>query len=128
MLASRKRNLDFAKCSLVKMWLVDTGCGHDLASKREMALMTRFISKAKHEITKGPKSWVGFQETERLLLRSQFQCLVTNFVSALRMELLDSEANGDLIQTLSGILMIMPQTTAFKLLRDRLDCLPTLQR
>ena len=52
----------------------------------------------------------------------------SNFVSALRMELLDSEANGDLIQTLSGILMIMPQTTAFKLLRDRLDCLPTLQR
>ena len=31
--------------------------------------------------TKGPKSWVGFQETERLLLRSQFQCLVTNRVT-----------------------------------------------
>ena len=48
--------------------------------------------------------------------------------SALRMELLDGDTNGDLIQTLSGILMIMPQTNAFKLLRDRLACLPTLQR
>ena len=49
-------------------------------------------------------------------------------VPALRMELLDGDANGDLIQTLSGILMIMPQTNAFKLFRDRLACLPTLQR
>jgi vacuole morphology and inheritance protein 14 len=44
------------------------------------------------------------------------------------MELLDADANGDLIRTLSGLLMIMPQTNAFRLLRDRLACLPNLQR
>ena len=30
--ASRKRDLDFVKCSLVKMWLADIGCGYDLVS------------------------------------------------------------------------------------------------
>ena len=33
------------------MWLVDTGCGYDLASKREVALMKTFVEKAKHTIT-----------------------------------------------------------------------------
>ena len=33
------------------MWLVDTGCGYDLVSKREVALMKRFVEKAKHTIT-----------------------------------------------------------------------------
>ena len=29
------------------MWLVDTGCGYDLVSKRETPLIRRFVSKAK---------------------------------------------------------------------------------
>ena len=33
------------------MWLVDTGCGYDLVSKREVALMKRFVEKATHTIT-----------------------------------------------------------------------------
>ena len=33
------------------MWIVDTGCGYDLVSKREVALMKRFVEKAKHTIT-----------------------------------------------------------------------------
>ena len=33
-LASRRRDLDYAKCPLVKMWLVDNGCGYDIVSKR----------------------------------------------------------------------------------------------
>ena len=49
--ATRKRDLGYAKCGLVKMWRVDTGCGYDLVSKREVALMRRFIGKAKHAIT-----------------------------------------------------------------------------
>lgn len=49
-------------------------------------------------------------------------------ISALRMELLDNEMSRDLVETLSGLLMIMPQTAAFRLLRDRLGCLPTVQR
>ena len=49
--ASRKRNLDYAKCGLVKIWPVDTRCGYDLVSKREVAVMKRFVEKAKHTIT-----------------------------------------------------------------------------
>ena len=33
------------------MWLVDTGCGYDLVSKRAVALMKRFVEKATHTIT-----------------------------------------------------------------------------
>ena len=33
------------------MWLVNTGCGYDLVSKREVALMKRFVEKAMHTIT-----------------------------------------------------------------------------
>ena len=49
--AFRQRNYDYAKCGMVKMWLVDTGCGYDLVSKREVALMKRFVNKAKHTFT-----------------------------------------------------------------------------
>ena len=49
--AFHKRDLNYAKCGLVKMWLVDTGCGYDLVSKREVALMKRFEEKAGRTIT-----------------------------------------------------------------------------
>ena len=49
--AFHKRDLNYAKCGLVKMWLVDTGCGYDLVSKREVAFMKRFVEKAKRTIT-----------------------------------------------------------------------------
>ena len=49
--AFHKRDLNYAKCGLVKMWLVDTGCGYDLVSMREVALMKRFVEKARHTIT-----------------------------------------------------------------------------
>ena len=49
--AFRKRDVNYATCGLVKMWLVDTGCGYDLVSQREVALMKRFVEKAKRTIT-----------------------------------------------------------------------------
>ena len=48
--AFHKRDRNYAKCGLVKMWLVDTGCGYDLVSKREVALMKRFVEKARRTI------------------------------------------------------------------------------
>ena len=44
--------------------------------------------------------------------------------SVLRYELMDSEKNGDLVLALYGILNLMPQTQAFKLLNERLKTLP----
>ena len=49
--ASRKRDLDFVKCSLMNIWLVDTGSGYDLVSKRESAMIKRFVNKAQAPIT-----------------------------------------------------------------------------
>ena len=48
--ASRKRDLDFVGFSLVKMRLVDSGCGYDVVSKREIALIRRLVSKAQHSM------------------------------------------------------------------------------
>lgn len=44
----------------------------------------------------------------------------------LRMELLEEPVNQYLIQALYGLLMIMPQSDAFHLLRHRLKCVPRL--
>lgn len=48
--------------------------------------------------------------------------------SDLRMELLDEPVNQYLIQALYGLLMIMPQSDAFHLLRHRLKCVPHLKK
>ena len=41
----------------------------------------------------------------------------------LRMELLDGETNNDLFDALQALLMLLPQSNAFRILRDRLNCL-----
>ena len=43
--------MNYAKCGLVKMWLVDTGCCYHLVSKREVAHMKIFVEQAKHNFT-----------------------------------------------------------------------------
>lgn len=45
----------------------------------------------------------------------------------LRMELLKEPVNQYLIQALYGLLMIMPQSDAFHILRHRLKCVPHLR-
>ena len=49
--AFRQRNFDYVKCGTVKMWLVDSGCGYDLVSKRETAMIKHVVSKAQVPIT-----------------------------------------------------------------------------
>ena len=46
------------------------------------------------------------------------------FFTVLRIELLDSEKNGDLILALYGLMNLMPQTTAFRTMNERLKTLP----
>lgn len=45
----------------------------------------------------------------------------------MRLQLLDVHNNQDLIKSLYGLLMLLPQSEAFKLLRYRLDCIPHYQ-
>ncbi|CAG2104203.1 unnamed protein product [Medioppia subpectinata] len=54
------------------------------------------------------------------------QLLESPIFAYLRLELLDVENNCDLIKSLYGLLMILPQSEAFHLLRKRLQCLPNL--
>lgn len=69
---------------------------------------------SKHEIT-----------VELLMEVDRFvQIIESPVFSFLRCELLDSEQNGDLILALYGLLNLIPQTTAFKTLNDRMKTLP----
>ena len=44
----------------------------------------------------------------------------------LRMQLLEPQQYSHLIRALFGILMLLPQSTAYATLRSRLDCVPTI--
>ena len=44
----------------------------------------------------------------------------------LRLQLLDTERNYYLLKALYGLLMLLPQSAAFILLRNRLDCVPNV--
>lgn len=44
--------------------------------------------------------------------------------SDLRLQLLDPKRHSALVEALYGLLMLLPQTKAFTLLHDRLNCLP----
>jgi vacuole morphology and inheritance protein 14 len=51
-------------------------------------------------------------------------CLYFIFQIDLRLHLLDVERNQYLVRALYGLLMILPQSDAFMLLKRRLDCVP----
>lgn len=45
----------------------------------------------------------------------------------LRLQLLEVEDNYYLVKALYGLLMLLPQVTAFATLRQRLECVPVIQ-
>nr|XP_022343635.1 protein VAC14 homolog isoform X2 [Crassostrea virginica] len=55
------------------------------------------------------------------------QLIESPIFAYLRLQLLDVQHNQDLIRSLYGLLMLLPQSEAFKLLRFRLDCIPQYQ-
>ena len=50
------------------------------------------------------------------------------FASDLRLQLLEPWLYPELLDTLYGLLMTLPQTEAFTVLRRRLDCVPSHRR
>lgn len=48
------------------------------------------------------------------------------FILDLRLELLEVPCDPNLIRALYGLLMLLPQTTAFQTLKVRLECIPSL--
>jgi len=54
------------------------------------------------------------------------QLLESPIFTFLRMELLDGD--NDLISAMYGILMLLPQSDAFNLVRGRLECIPKISK
>jgi vacuole morphology and inheritance protein 14 len=54
------------------------------------------------------------------------QLLESPIFTFLRMELLDGD--NDLISAMYGILMVLPQSDAFNLVRGRLECIPKISK
>ncbi|GFS06659.1 protein VAC14 homolog [Elysia marginata] len=52
------------------------------------------------------------------------QLIESPIFAYLRLQLLEANENPELIKSLYGLLMILPQSEAFKLLRYRLECIP----
>lgn len=48
-------------------------------------------------------------------------------ISVLRLELLEVPCDQNLIKDLYGLLMLLPQSDAFHILKARLDCIPSLK-
>jgi vacuole morphology and inheritance protein 14 len=49
---------------------------------------------------------------------------ISLIIKDLRLDLLDVERNQYLVRALYGLLMILPQSDAFLMLKQRLDCVP----
>ncbi|XP_054164834.1 protein VAC14 homolog [Oppia nitens] len=60
-------------------------------------------------------------------LDQMVQLLESPIFAYLRLDLLDVENNWDLIKSLYGLLMLLPQSDAFDLLRKRLQCVPNFR-
>ncbi|CAL1543961.1 unnamed protein product [Lymnaea stagnalis] len=54
------------------------------------------------------------------------QLIESPIFAYLRLQLLEAHQNPELIKSLYGLLMILPQSEAFKLLRNRLECIPQI--
>ncbi|XP_063684510.1 protein VAC14 homolog [Bolinopsis microptera] len=65
-----------------------------------------------------------YEMTEMTLsgLDKLVQLLESPVFSALRLELVQPDTNPELFRSLAGILMLLPQSEAFTLLRNRLEC------
>ncbi|KAL4234817.1 PtdIns(3 5)P(2) sythesis regulation factor [Mactra antiquata] len=55
------------------------------------------------------------------------QLIESPIFAYLRLQLLDSSNSQDLIKSLYGLLMLLPQAEPFTLLRNRLNCIPNFQ-
>ncbi|KAL5268345.1 hypothetical protein ACHWQZ_G002270 [Mnemiopsis leidyi] len=66
----------------------------------------------------------SYEMTEMTLtgLDKLVQLLESPVFSALRLELVQPDTNPELFRSLAGILMLLPQSEAFTLLRNRLEC------
>lgn len=54
------------------------------------------------------------------------QLLESPIFTQLRLQLLEPQRHAHLIKALYGLLMLLPQTTAYHTLKERLSCVPTI--
>eukprot|EP00116_Pleurobrachia_bachei_P010194 sb/3470456/ len=99
--------------------LYNTWC-HDPVSTIALCMIAHSYQQASDVI----HALGSFEMTEIVLseLDKLVQLLESPVFSALRLELVQPNTNPELYRSLAGILMLLPQSEAFTLLRNRLEC------
>lgn len=106
-------------CSLYRSWC------HNPVATVSLCFLTQNYKHAYHLIQKfaGLEVTVDFlTEVDKLV-----QLIESPIFTYLRLQLLDVESHPYLIKALYGLLMLLPQSSAFTLLRQRLACVPDPQ-
>lgn len=122
-LRNRLKNLDEQEnCSLFYC-LYDTWC-HNPVATVALCLLTQSYSHTCDLI----KLFGNLEVTVDFLMEIDklVQLLESPIFAFLRLELLEVPCDKDLVRALYGLLMLLPQTEAFTVLRTRLSCIPNL--
>ncbi|KAJ1524324.1 hypothetical protein ONE63_010831 [Megalurothrips usitatus] len=105
-------------CQLYELWC------HNPVATVSLCLLTQNYSHASRLI----RNFGGLEVTVEFLIEIDrlVQLLESPIFTFVRLELLEIPHNQHLVQALYGLLMLLPQTEAFHMLRRRLNCIPTL--
>ncbi|XP_052123685.1 protein VAC14 homolog [Frankliniella occidentalis] len=105
-------------CQLYELW-----CNNPVATV-SLCLLTQNYAHASRLI----RNFGGLEVTVEFLIEIDrlVQLLESPIFTFVRLELLEIPHNQHLVQALYGLLMLLPQTEAFHMLRRRLNCIPTL--
>ncbi|KFW71612.1 Protein VAC14, partial [Pygoscelis adeliae] len=107
-------------CCLYRSWC------HNPVTTVSLCFLTQNYKHAYDLIQKLTIRWVGRNLLLGLEAKMRFTRLPILFLSLpdLRLQLLDVKNNPYLIKALYGLLMLLPQSSAFQLLSHRLQCVP----
>ncbi|KAK3918994.1 Protein VAC14-like protein [Frankliniella fusca] len=105
-------------CELYELWC------HNPVATVSLCLLTQNYAHASRLI----RNFGSLEVTVEFLIEIDrlVQLLESPIFTFVRLELLEIPHNQHLVQALYGLLMLLPQTEAFHMLRRRLNCIPTL--
>lgn len=105
-------------CELYELWC------HNPVATVSLCLLTQNYSHASRLI----RNFGGLEVTVAFLIEIDrlVQLIESPIFTFVRLELLEIPPNQHLVQALYGLLMLLPQTEAFHMLRRRLNCIPAL--
>ncbi|CAH1116528.1 unnamed protein product [Phaedon cochleariae] len=120
---SRLKDLKTEDCRSLFCCLYDTWC-HNPVATVALCLLTQSYSHVCDLI----KLFGNLEVTVEFLteIDKLVQLIESPVYAYLRLELLEVPCDKNLVRALYGLLMLLPQTEAFTILRTRLSCIPSL--